>query len=159
VYRDKIIKYLNKYDIPSKLIKLIAKTLQDTKSRIKINQNYTEDFEISTGVIQGDPLPATLFSIVIDGILKHLELIGNISTRLKQCSAYADDILITARTKQIIIDTSEKLKNISLQFGLIVNENKTKYMKRTRKETQLDRLIVGNIQIDQVRSLATLVQL
>jgi hypothetical protein len=49
-------------------------------------------------------------------------------------------------------DTFEKLKNISLQFGLIVNENKTKYMKCTRKETQLDRLTVGNIQIDKVRS-------
>jgi len=51
-------------------------------------------------------------------------------------------------------DTYEKLKNISLQFGLIVNENKTKYMKCTRKETQLDRLTVGNIQIDQVRSFS-----
>jgi len=44
------------------------------------------------------------------------------------------------------------LKNISLQFGLIVNENRTKYMKCTRKESQLDKLTVGNIQIDQVRS-------
>jgi hypothetical protein len=48
VYRDKIIKCLNEYDISSKLIKLIAKTLQDTK--VKVNQNYTEKFEISTGV-------------------------------------------------------------------------------------------------------------
>ena len=53
-------------------------------------------------------------------------------------------------------DTFEKLKNISLQFGLIVDENKTKYMKCTRKETQLDRLTVGNIQIDQVRSFSYL---
>jgi hypothetical protein len=37
-----------------------------------------------------------------------------------------------------MIDTFEKLKNISLQFGLIVNENKTRYMKYTREETQLD---------------------
>ena len=81
---------------------------------------------------QGDLLPATLFSIVIDDILKQLELRVNISTCLKQCSAYADDILITARTEQIMIDTFKKLKNISLQFGLIVNENKTKYMKCTR---------------------------
>ena len=55
-----------------------------------------------------------------------------------------------------MIDTFEKLKNISLRFGLIVNENKTKYMKRTRKETQLDRLMVGNIQVDQVRSFSYL---
>jgi predicted RNA binding protein with dsRBD fold (UPF0201 family) len=69
VYRDKIIKCLNNYEIQSKLLKLIAKTLQDTKVRFKVNQNYAEKFEISTGVKQGDPLSATLFSIVIDDIL------------------------------------------------------------------------------------------
>jgi hypothetical protein len=55
-----------------------------------------------------------------------------------------------------MIDTFEKLKNILLQFGLKVNENKTKYMKFTRKETQLAGLTVGNIQIDQVRSFSYL---
>jgi hypothetical protein len=136
--RDKIIKCLNNYDIPSKLIKLIAKTLQDTKVRVKVNKNYTEKSEILIGVKQGDLLSATLFSIVIDDILKQLELRGNVSTRLKQCSAYADYILNIAQTKQTMIDTFEKLKNISLQLGLIVNENKTKYMKCTRKETQTE---------------------
>jgi len=94
--------------------------------------------------------------MVMDDILKQLELRGNISTRLKQCSAYADDILITARTEQTMIDTFKKLKNISLQFGLIVQENKTKYMKCTRKETQLNKPIVDNMHIDQVRSLSYL---
>jgi hypothetical protein len=55
-----------------------------------------------------------------------------------------------------MIDTFEKLKNISLQFGLIVNENKNKYMKCTRKETQSDKLMIGNIQIGQVRSFSYL---
>ena len=55
-----------------------------------------------------------------------------------------------------MIDTFEKLKNSSLQFGLIVNENKTKYMKCTTKETQLDRLRVDNMQIDQVKSFSYL---
>jgi hypothetical protein len=79
VFRDKIIKCLNRYEIPSKLIRLIARTLQDTKARIKVNQNHTEKFEITTGVKHGDPLLTTLFSIVIDNILKQLELRGNIS--------------------------------------------------------------------------------
>jgi hypothetical protein len=48
------------------------------------------------GVKQVDPLSATLFSIIIDDILKQLEPRGNASTHLKQCSAYADDIIITA---------------------------------------------------------------
>ena len=51
-----------------------------------------------------------------------------------------------------MIDIFEKWKNISLQFGLIINENKTKYRKCTRKESQLDKITVGNIQIDQFRS-------
>jgi len=103
-----------------------------------------------------DPLPATLYSTVICDILKQLELRGNISTRLKQCSAYADDILITARTKQTMTDNFEKLENILLQFGLTVNENKTKYMKCTKKGSQLNKITVGNIQIDQVRSFSCL---
>jgi hypothetical protein len=112
VFRDKIIKCLNEYEIPSKLIKLIARTLQDTKARVKVNQNCTEKFEIMTEVKQGHPLSETLFSIIIDDILKQLELRGNISTRLKQCSEYADDILITARTKQTMKKKNKKLKNI-----------------------------------------------
>ena len=72
-------------------------------------------------VKQGDPLSATLFSIAMDSILKKIELRGNISTRLKQCTAYADDISITTRTAQAMTDTFVKLKNESLKYGLIVN--------------------------------------
>jgi len=53
-------------------------------------------------------------------------------------------------------DTFKKLKNISIQFGLIVNDNKTKYMKCTRKEPQLNKLTVDNKHIDQVRSFSYL---
>jgi hypothetical protein len=53
-----------------------------------------------------------------------------------------------------LLDTYEKLKNISSQFGLIINENNTNYMKCTRKEIQLDRLKVENMQINQVRSFS-----
>jgi hypothetical protein len=80
------------------------------QKQVKANQSYSEYYEVTTGVKQGDPLSTTLFSTVIDDIMKQLELRGNISTRLKQCSAYADDILITARTKQTLMDTFEKLK-------------------------------------------------
>jgi hypothetical protein len=71
-------------------------------------------------------LSATLFSLVIDTVLKQMELRGNITTRLKQCTAYADDILLTTRTRQSLIDTFQKLKEISAQFGLIVNGQKKK---------------------------------
>jgi len=55
-----------------------------------------------------------------------------------------------------LTDTFGKLKHISLQYGLIVNENKTKYKKCTRKENVLGKLRAGNTQIDQVKSFSNL---
>jgi hypothetical protein len=69
----------------------------------------TEQFEIASE--QGDPPSALLFSIVMDVIISKLEATGNIYTRLKQISSYADDIIIIGRTKLVIIDTFTKLKN------------------------------------------------
>jgi len=86
------------------------------------------------GSDRGDPLSATLFSIAMDSVLKNMELRGNISTRLKQCTAYADDILVTTRTTQAMIHTFVKLKNVSLKYGLLVNVHKTKYLKCTRRK-------------------------
>jgi hypothetical protein len=80
---------------------------------------------IVSGVKQGDSLSATLFSIVIDNVLKQLDPKENISTRIKQCSADADDILITTRTMHSLVDTFQKLKEKSVQVGLNINEHKT----------------------------------
>ena len=74
-------------------------TLIQTRARVKINRDFTEEFVVECGVKQGDLLSATLFSLVIDTILKQMELRGNITTRLKQRIVYADDNLLTTRTK------------------------------------------------------------
>jgi len=93
---------------------------------VKINNELTGKFDAQTGVKQGDPLSSTLFSIAMGSILKKMELRGNICTRLRQCTAYADDILITARTTQAMTDTFVKLNNESLKYGLTVNVHETK---------------------------------
>ena len=51
--------------------------------------------------------------------------------------AYADDVLITARTKQSLIDTFQQLKNNSMEVGLTINKKKTKYLKCTKKTSGL----------------------
>ena len=92
---------LIKHNVPDKLIKLIKLTLQQTKMKVKVNNSYTEWFETKTGVRQGDPLSALLFSAVLDSAINNLDIRGNITTRLKQICAYADDIIIS-RTKQTL---------------------------------------------------------
>ena len=100
VYRNKIIQCLAQDNVPVKLMRLAELTLINTRARVKINNEYTEAFKVESGVNQGDTLAATLFSVLVDVVLKQLDLRGNIPTSLKQCSANADDILITTKTKQ-----------------------------------------------------------
>jgi hypothetical protein len=46
------------------------------------------------------------------------------TTRLKQICAYADDIVIFGRTKQVLTDTFLKLKQEALKSGLTLNVKK-----------------------------------
>jgi hypothetical protein len=93
VNRDVMYNSLIKYNVSDKLNRLTKFTMQRTKMKVKINNNYTEWFEMKTGVRQGDPLSALLFSVVLDTVITNLEFQGNITTRLKQICAYADDIV------------------------------------------------------------------
>ena len=126
VNRNIIPTCLKKINVPNKLIRLIKMTLQNTTAVVKGNNDFSQNFAINRGVKQGDPLSATLFSIVMDEIIQKLEIRGNISTRLRQICAYADDIVITTRTKQSMVDSLVKLKQQAMKYGLIVNEKKTK---------------------------------
>ena len=76
VHRNKLIECLKKFDVPDKLIRLIALTLIHTRAKVKVNRDFTEEFIAKCGVKQGDPLSATMFSLVIDTILKQMELRG-----------------------------------------------------------------------------------
>ena len=57
-------------------------TLINTGSRVKINNEYTEEFKVDYDIKQGDPLSATLYSVVVDVILQQQDGRGNISTCL-----------------------------------------------------------------------------
>jgi hypothetical protein len=80
----------------------------------------------------------------------NLEVRGNITTRLKQVCAYADDIVIIGRTKQILMDTFCKLKNEAQNVGLIASNNKTKYLYCTRRTIRRACIDTGEAQFEQV---------
>lgn len=107
--RSAISKSLDLFSVPSKLIRLIKLTLSKCRSEVKINNDSMEQIEINLGVRQGDSLFATFLCLVIDTVMRKLDLRGNINTRFKQMCAYADDILITASTKQALNRAFNKL--------------------------------------------------
>jgi Reverse transcriptase (RNA-dependent DNA polymerase). len=74
-------------------------------------------------------------------------------SRIKQCSPYADDILKTKRTKHSLVDAFQRLKVISAQPGLIINEQKTKYLRCTKKHYNMDGININSTHLGQVKSL------
>ena len=91
-------------------------------------------------------------SRVIDSVLKQLDLKGNISTRIIQCSAYADDKPITTRTSHSLVATFQKLKETSAQVGLNINEQKTKYLRCTKKQHTMNGIYISQTHLEQVKS-------
>ena len=89
--------------------------------------------------------------MTLDSVITNLEVRGNITTRLKQICANADDTVITGRTKQVLIDTFCRVKQEALMAGLIANTNKTKYLYSTRKVNQPTHINIGE-QFEQVNS-------
>jgi len=153
IHRDVIYNSLIKHNVPDKLKKELMKLkMQRTRMKMKVNNSYSEWFETKTGVREGDPLSTLLFSVVLDSVITNIEVRGNITTRIKQICALADDILMIGRTKQILIDTFCKLKHEALNAGLVVNNNKTKCLYCTRKIFQLTYLNTGEERFEQVNS-------
>jgi hypothetical protein len=81
-----------------------------------------------------------------------MDLRGNMSTRSKQCVAYADDILIISRTEESMVETFSQLKEQSEQLGLIINHDKTKYLKCKEGKKDSDDITANEDRIQQVES-------
>ena len=71
--------------------------------------------------------------MVLEAALLKVDLRGNISTRTKQLCAYADEVVIIARTQKALKETFITLQEEAEKLGLIINTNKTKCMQLTRK--------------------------
>ena len=75
-----ILDSLTQDKIPPKLIRFVKLTLENITAKVKVNNAYTLEFRVERGVKQRDPLSPTLFSLVINTVLRKLDLRGNIST-------------------------------------------------------------------------------
>ena len=77
---------------------------------------------------------------------------GNISDRLKQVCAYADDIAIIARTKKALIETFETLVTDAKKHGLIINQMITKYVQNSKENRAVKDMKIRQMKFEQVKS-------
>jgi len=132
VDRQKIIQILHELRIPNKLVLLIKTTIQNMEGSVKIENLTSSPFLISSGVRQGSPLSATIFNLILDSVIKKLNLRGNVSLKLKQIVTYANDVALLARFLKALKKIFYELQNEATLVALNINKGKTKYMQIKR---------------------------
>jgi NRPS condensation-like uncharacterized protein len=87
-----------------------------------------------------------------------LDIRDNISSRLRQVCSYADGISIVARTQHALADTFIKFNEEAQKAGVIINVNKTKYMKCSRNQVKEKKWIWVEFKLEMYHHLNVLDQ-
>lgn len=77
--------------------------------------------------------------------LKEMEIIV-----LHTLLAYTDDFILLGESRNGVDERARKLIKSSCNMGLVINENKTKYIVMTRNTTVKDNLSIGGFTFEQV---------
>ena len=102
---------------------------------------------------QGDPLSATIFNLMLDSVIKKLNLRRDISLKLKQIVARADDVAFLARSLKAVKEIFHELQNEATLVELRINEGKTKYVQIKRMGIKdLTRLKIDNFVLESVEN-------
>jgi len=130
VDRNELFHVMADLGFPSKLTRLVRATLTNVSYCVKLQGNYSAPFRGDNGLRQGDALSTLLFNVVLEGAVRRAHVVtnGTIFNRSVQLLAYADDIDIIGRSVASVRETFTALEREANRVGLIVNENKTKFM-------------------------------
>lgn len=145
---------MEKMEIPQKLVRLTEMTMKGSKAAVLMEGEVSEDFEINLGVRQGDGLSTTLFNLTLDAIIRDCKLNGTVITKSQQIVAYADDLAVIARSRKSLEDVVQKIEKEAGKRGLIINQEKTKYMEISRDRTQNEhkKVNIGSFQFEAVEN-------
>lgn len=134
---DKLWTILAEMGVPKHIIILIKNLYQNSKAVVKIDNHLSKPCDIKKGVRQGCILSPLLFNIYGEYVMRitmdnwegGFTIGGTKISNLR----YADDTTLLASTETELIEIIEKLEDISQQYGLEINHNKTNIMIVDRK--------------------------
>jgi hypothetical protein len=113
---------LRRQGVPERLVEAVMALYVGTSSRVKTVVGTSEQFDIDVGVHQGSALSPLLFITVMEEATKHTR--GQGPWEL----LYADDLVLTAESKEEVVEMFNRWKAGMEERGLRVNMDKTKMM-------------------------------
>jgi len=153
INRFKVLECMAEFGIPDKLIRLVKMTLSDTLCKVKIQNKTSNAFQVRFGVRQGDSLSSILFNLALEKVIRSIKTNpgGTIMNRLSQHLAYADDVNLIARNKSTLKELFTALEMAANDFGLKINEDKTKYMTTNLDDTSESKFEIHNYKFELVK--------
>jgi hypothetical protein len=139
--REAMFAILRHYGIPEDIVSAIRVLYDNSKSAVLVDGQMSEEFEVTTGVLQGDVLAPFLFIIVLDfvmcqstsnnandGLLTHPKRSSRHPAKHLNDLDFADDISLLessiSRAQAQLTHTVEAAASV----GLLINTSKTEYM-------------------------------
>ena len=113
---------MRKVGVEEPLIKLVQSMYTNARSRVRVDDTYSDDFSVKVGVHQGSVLSPLLFIIVLEALSKEFR------TGCPWELLYADDLVIVDETMEKVVDRLKVWKDNLEAKGLRVNLSKTKVM-------------------------------
>jgi hypothetical protein len=134
--RNEVYVGMSELNFPAKLTRLTKETLTIVTCCVKIQTNCSESFETRQGLRQGDVLSTLLFNVVLEVIVRrvNLQTTGTIYIKETKLLAYADDIDIVGRSQSAVRNAYLELEGVAAKVRLKIKEQKTKYMIAARND-------------------------
>lgn len=71
IKRNNMIRAMEELNVPSKLIRLVKLTLNNTTSTVRIQGEISDNFYVETSWRQGHPLSTLLFHLALEKIIRN----------------------------------------------------------------------------------------
>ena len=113
---------MRKVGVEEWIIDIVKAMYSNSKSRVRVNGSYSDQFDVRVGVHQGSVLSPLLFIIVMEAISREFH------TGCPWELLYADNLPVIVETVEELVSKIELWKSSLESYGLRVNMKKTKVM-------------------------------
>ena len=123
--------------------------LSQTKSCIRLNDIYSEFFNVDSGVRQGDSISSSLFSLYINDLtseINSLNLGVDVGYMIMSILLYADDLILLASNERDLQILLNCLYKWTCKWRVCINESKSNviHFRKPNKRQSEYKFIIGN---------------
>ena len=136
--------------------RLIRNLYLNQTVKVRVADGESEPGEVGRGVRQGCSLSPVLFNIYAEAMmieaLLELEEGVRVGGRMVKSIRFADDKAIVCNSEAGLQEMVNSLNRTAEEYGMKINESKTKVMRIAKRQGAPIRIVIGNKDLEEVNS-------